>query len=137
MAEFIMKDIVSKNGMADRIYIESKATSTEEEGNPVYPPARAELIRHGIKLEPHRARQVTRSDYSSFDYLIVMDSFNLRNLQRITGPDTEGKVYRLLDFTSRQGDIADPWYSNNFSLTYEQIEKGCLALFERIKGQSD
>ncbi len=132
MAEFIMKSLAEEAGLSDRFTISSKATSTEELGNPIYPPAKAELNRNGIRLEPHYASQVTRGDYNIYDYIIVMDSNNMRNIMRIMGTNPSGKIYKLLDFTDTPGDIADPWFSNNFSLTFRQIKKGCECLLERL-----
>ena len=130
MAEFIFKDMLSTRGIADQFYIASAATSTEEiwgnVGNPVYPPAREELAKHGISCAGKRAVQVTKADYAEYDYLICMDSNNLRNLARIIGPDKENKVSLLLDYTDRKGaSIADPWYTGNFTVTYNDIVDGC------------
>ena len=130
MAEFIFKDMLSTRGIADQFYIASAATSTEEiwgnVGNPVYPPAREELAKHGISCAGKRAVQVTKADYAEYDYLICMDSNNLRNLSRIIGPDKENKVSLLLDYTDRKGaSIADPWYTGNFTVTYNDIVDGC------------
>jgi protein-tyrosine phosphatase len=138
MAEFILKDMVQKRGIASQFYIASAATSTEEiwngVGNPVYPPAREELARHGIGCEGKRAVQVQRRDYDEYDYLICMDRQNLRNLERIVGADTQHKVHLLLDFTGQKDAvIADPWYSGNFRLTYQQIEEGCAAFLEHLQ----
>ena len=138
MAEFILKDMVQKRGMADRFYIASAATSTEEIwngiGNPVYPPAREELAKHGISCAGKRAVQVTKADYENYDYLICMDSNNLRNLSRIIGPDKDGKVSLLLDYAGRTGQsIADPWYTGNFALTYTDVVEGCEGLLNYLQ----
>ena len=138
MAEFIMKDMVQKRGLLDLFYIASEATSTEEiwngVGNPVYPPAREELLRHGIGCEGKRAVQVTRKDYGNYDYLICMDSNNLRNLSRIIGADKEGKVSLLLDYTEDKGQsIADPWYTGKFGRTYEDIVRGCEGFLKYLE----
>ena len=135
MAEFVMKKLVSDAGLTSCFQIASAATSTEEIwngiGNPVYPPAKAELARHGISCDEKRARQVTRADYAAYDYLIGMDSANIRNMLRILGEDPEHKVYKLLDFTQRRGqDIADPWYTGNFEATYRDVTEGCRGLLE-------
>lgn len=135
MAEFVLKDMVSKKHMEDKFIIASASTSTEEiingVGNPVYPPAKAELAKHGISCEGKRAVQVTKQDYRNYDYLIVMDTNNLRNLKRIVGEDTENKVSMLLDYAGRKGEsIADPWYTGNFTITYEEIEEGCAGLLK-------
>lgn len=141
MAEFILKDMVSKQGIADQFEIASAATSTEEiwngVGNPVYPPAKEELAKHGIACEGKRAVQVTAGDYRYYDYLICMDRQNLRGLERIVGPDRDRKVSLLLDFTGQEGAvIADPWYSGEFGLTYRQITEGCTAFLEQLRSRS-
>ncbi len=128
MAEFVMKDLVEKRGVADRFYIESAAHSSEEIGNPVYPPAKAELARHGISCEGKRARRMSREDYDKFDYIIGMEKMNLGYMNRILGADPEGKVHLLMDFTDHPEDIADPWYTGDFSGVYKQILEGCEAL---------
>lgn len=130
MAEFILKDMVTKRHLKDKFIIASAATSTEEIwgdiGNPVYPPAREKLAQHGISCAGKTAVQVTKKDYDLYDYLICMDSNNLRNLGRIIGEDKEGKVSLLLDYTDRPGSsIADPWYTGNFDITYDDIVEGC------------
>lgn len=128
MAEFVMKDLVSKAGRDDEFYIESAATSTEELGNEVYPPARRKLAEHGIACKGKRARQMTRDDYRRFDLLIGMDSWNIRSMLRICGSDPDGKIHMLLDFTSRPGDVADPWYTGNFDATWRDVLEGCQRL---------
>ena len=107
MAEFVMKDMAAKAGAGERFVIDSAATSTEELGNPVYPPARRELAAHGVVCGPHTARQMTRADYDKYDLLIGMDSANIRNMTRICGGDPAGKIHRLLDYTARPGDVAE------------------------------
>ena len=133
MAEFVMKDLVSKAGQAGSFYIESAATSTEEIGNSVYPPARRKLSEHGISCDGKRARQLRRSDYDRFDLLIGMDDWNIRNMLRICGGDPYGKIRKLLDFTSRPGDVADPWYTGDFEATWRDVLEGC----QGILGNSD
>ena len=137
MAEFVLKDMVSGAGLADRFYIASAATSTEEiwngVGNPVYPPAREELARHGIGCEGKRAVQLTRDDYDKYDYLIGMDSANIRNMHRMLGGDPEGKVYKLLSFAGVERDISDPWYTGNFDETYRDVSLGCNAFLEYLR----
>lgn len=128
MAEFVMKDLVAKAGLADAYYIESAATSTEEIGNEVYPPARRKLAEHGISCKGKTARQMTRRDYDRFDLIIGMDNWNLRNMNRICGGDSEGKIHLLLDFTDRPGDVADPWYTGNFEATWQDVLLGCQRL---------
>ena len=131
MAEFIMKDIVKKAGMDDQFHIESAATSTEEIGNSVYPPARRKLAEHGISCEGKTARQMTRSDYDRFDLLVGMDEWNIRNMKRIAGGDPDRKIFKMLDFTSRHGDVADPWYTGNFDATWRDCLEGCEMIFQQ------
>ncbi len=136
MAEFILKDMVQKQGLAEKFYIASAATSTEEIwnglGNPVYPPAKAELAKHGLSCEGKRAVQLKREDYEKYDYLIGMDSANIRNMNRILGGDPAGKIYKLLSFAGSDRDVADPWYTGKFDVTYKDIEVGCEAFFDYI-----
>ena len=137
MAEFLLKDMVSKLGFAQEFYIASAATSTEEIwngiGNPVYPPARQELARHGISCEGKRAVQLKKADYAAYDYLIGMDQWNIRNMMRIVKQDPEHKICRLLEFTDRPGDdIADPWYTGQFERTYQDILEGCTGLLKHL-----
>ncbi len=130
MAEFVMKDLVRKAGADERFFIASAATSTEEIGNPVYPPARRKLAEHGIGCAGKTARQMTAADYREYDLLIGMDSANLRNMRRICGGDPEGKIRLLMDFTDRPGDVADPWYTGDFETTWRDIFAGCRGLLE-------
>ncbi len=132
MAEFVMKDLVRKTGREDEFYIESAATSTEEIGNSVYPPARRKLAEHGIGCAGKTARQMTRSDYDRYDLLIGMDSWNIRNMRNICGGDPEGKIVMLMDFTKRPGDVADPWYTGDFEATWRDVLEGCRALLDRL-----
>lgn len=127
-----MKHLIHQNHLDSEFEISSAATSTEEIGNPVYPPAREELRRHGISGAGHHARQVTKADYSYYDYLIVMDRMNVRNLNRIIGDDPQRKVSKLRSFAGIQGDIEDPWYTGAFDEVYEQILEGCTALLQQI-----
>ena len=136
MAEFVMKRLVEEAGRADEFEIASAATSTEEIGNPVYPPARRKLAEHGIRCDGKTARQLRRSDYDHYDLLIGMDQYNLRNMQRMCGGDPDGKIHLLLDYTDRPGDVADPWYTDNFDATWRDCLEGCTALLETLK-QSD
>lgn len=133
MAEFIFKDITNRAGRAGDFLISSAATSTEEIGNPIYPPARRELLRQGIPFTEREAVQIRRSDYDKYDLFVVMDSNNYRNLMRIFGEDKQGKVKRMMDYTSRGGDVADPWYTGNFDATYLDISEACLGLFDSLK----
>ncbi len=133
MAEFVMKDLVEKAGLADQFHIESAATSTEEIGNPVYPPARRKLAEHGIGCAGKTARQLRRGDYDRFDLLIGMDAGNLRGIRRICGGDPEGKVRLLLDYAGRPGqEVADPWYTGNFEATWQDVLAGCRGLLEAL-----
>ena len=133
MAEFVMKDLVQKAGLSDHFYIESAATSTEEIGNEVYPPAKRKLAEHGISCKGKTARQMTRSDYQRFDLLIGMDDWNIRNMTRIAGGDPEGKIHKLLDYTARKGDVADPWYTGDFDATWRDVTEGCRELLKQIE----
>ena len=127
-----MKDLVRKARREDEFFIESAATSTEEIGNAVYPPARRKLAEHGIACKGKTARQMTRSDYDRFDLIIGMDAMNMRNMTRISGGDPEGKLYQLLDFTDRPGDVADPWYTGDFEATWRDVLEGCQELLDRL-----
>ena len=132
MAEFIMKDLVKKASLEQSIQIESAATSTEEIGNPVYPPARRKLSEHGIDCSGKRARQLLNSDYEKYDLLIGMDHANLRNMYRICGGDFADKMHLLMDFTNRPGEVADPWYTDDFDTTWRDVEEGCRGLLQKI-----
>lgn len=132
MAEFVMKDLAQKAGLADQFYIESAATSTEEIGNEVYPPAKRKLAEHGIGCKGKKARQMSDNDYSRFDLLIGMDEWNIRNMTRICGGDPDGKIHKLQDYTKRKGDVADPWYTGNFETTWQDVTEGCQCLLETI-----
>lgn len=131
MAEFICKDLAANRGIKG-LTIASAATSNEEIGNPVYPPAKAELKKHGISCEGKRARRITADDYREYDLLICMDSFNIRNALRIFGEDTEGKLVKLMSFANSDGDVADPWYTDRFDIAYSDIYEGCSALLDKI-----
>ena len=133
MAEFVMKKMVSDAGMADQFEIASAATSTEEIGNPVYPPARRKLAEHGISCEGKTARQITRRDYEHYDYIVAMDINNLRNLQRVLGEDKLHKISLLLNYTDHPRDVADPWYTGNFEATWQDVNDGCKGLLEYIR----
>ena len=129
MAEYIMKDLTKNR---NDVYVESKAVSSEEIGNSIYPKAAATLRKHNIPFGNHRARKTEKKDYDKFDYIIVMEEYNLPRLFRILGDDPQKKVYKLLDFTAASGDIEDPWYSGNFEKVFEQITEGCKGLLEKI-----
>lgn len=137
MAEFILKDMVTKQGIADQFEIASAATSTEEiwngVGNPVYPPAKAELAKHGISCEGKRAVQLKKSDYDEYDYLIGMDDMNIRNMERMTGHKRSEKMRLLLEYAGSSAGIRDPWYSNRFDETYNDVVTGCTAFLEYLR----
>ena len=132
MAEFIFKKLVLDNGVSDKFYIDSKAVSYEETGNPVYPPARAELKKHGISCDGKVAVTLTKNDYYNYDYFVYMDNWNYRRIISIFGNDNENKVYKLLSFTGSNRDVDDPWYSGDFSTAYNDIYEGCVALLNYI-----
>ena len=131
MAEFMMKDLVRKAGLEKEFHIESAATSTEEIGNEVYPPAKRKLAEHGIGCKGKTARQMNRRDYDRFDLLIGMDSWNFRNMNRICGGDPEEKIHLLMDFTDEPRDVADPWYTGDFEATWRDLLEGCQCLLEQ------
>lgn len=127
MAEFVMKDMVEKKGLQDQFHIESAATSREEIGNSVYPPAKRMLAKHGISCEGKRARQVTKADLEHYDYLVLMDRNNMSNMIRMFGAENMNKVSMLLD-----RDVADPWYTGNFDKTMQDVQVGCTKLLNQI-----
>ncbi|MBP6491482.1 MAG: low molecular weight phosphotyrosine protein phosphatase [Clostridia bacterium] len=133
MAEFIMKDMVTKAGVSEQFEISSVATSTEEIGNPVYPPVRRQLNEHGIDCSGKRARQLTNADYNRHDLLIGMDQANLRNMHRICDGDNGEKMHLLMEYTNRPGDVADPWYTSDFDATWRDVEEGCRGMFDCLQ----
>ena len=133
IAEFIMKKLVQERGLSERFVIASAATSYEEEGTPIYPPAGRILQENGISSAGHRARRAERSDYVNYDFFVCMEEYNVRNLMRILRSDPEGKVCRLLDYTDDPGDIDDPWYTGDFETAYRQIRKGCEGLLKALQ----
>ncbi|MCD8090042.1 MAG: low molecular weight phosphotyrosine protein phosphatase [Clostridiales bacterium] len=137
MGEFIFKDMVKKRGLEGCFYIDLAATSREELGNPVYPPAARKLRSIGIDCRGHRARQFTLSDYRRFDYVLVMERYNTRNLNRIIGGDSDNKVHRLLDFSSRPRDIADPWYTDDFDTACREITEGCESFLSYLEEKGE
>ncbi len=132
MAEFVCKDLVRKIGKEDDFLIDSAATSSEEIGNDVYPPARRKLDEKGVFCGHHRARRITKEDYDSWDYIVLMDRENLRGLSHIIPEDPKGKISLLLDWTGERRDVADPWYTRDFETTYEDVLAGCTALLDQI-----
>ena len=133
MAEFIFRDMVNKRGLSDCFSIASAATSREELGNPVYPPARRILKAHGIDCMGKTARQITKADYQEYDYLLAAETYNIRNMMRIIGSDPDKKVYRLLDFSNSPRDIADPWYTGDFRITWDDIVEGCEGFLKYLE----
>lgn len=132
MAEFVFKDMVEKKGLKNQFYIASSATSAEEIGNGVYPPARKKLLEHNISCEGKYAVQLRKSDYDEYDYIIAMEQFNVRNILRIIKDDKYKKVFRLLEFTDKPKDIDDPWYTGDFDTAYNEIVRGCSGLLNYI-----
>ena len=133
MAQYVFEYMVRERGLESEFEIDSAATSREEIGNGVHHGTRRKLAEEGIPCGDHRARQVTKADYEHFDYLIIMDENNRRNLMRIIGSDPERKVYKLLDFSDNPRDIADPWYTGNFDVTYDDIDEGCKAFLNWVR----
>ena len=136
MAEFLLKDMVKKRGIADDFYIASAATSTYEIGNPVHRGTRAKLAQYGISVSGKTAVQLTKEDYAKYDYLIGMDTANIRDIMRTIGSDPRRKVYKLLQFAGSERNIADPWYTGNFDVTYDDIYEGCTALLEYLQNKT-
>ena len=132
MAEFVMKRMVKEKGLEKDFVIASAATSREELGNPVYPPARRKLLEHGISCSGKTARQMTAEDYEFYDYILIMDRNNERNIRRIVRSDPQQKIRRLMDYTDRPRDVADPWYTGDFEQTWQDINEGCRALLDAI-----
>ena len=132
MAEFVMKWLVKEAGREGEFEIASAATSTEEIGNPVYPPARRKLAEHGISSAGKYARQITRRDYQYYDLIVGMDQWNLRNMRRMLGGDPDGKICLLMDYTDRPGDVADPWYTGDFEATWRDVLEGCEGMLEKL-----
>jgi len=139
MAEYIFKDMVKKRGLEHEFYIESRATHTDEiwngQGSPVYPPARAKLARVGISCKGKHAQLLEKSDYTDYDYIIGMDSENARHMPRILGGDKDNKISLLLDYTDHPRSVADPWYTGNFDVTYDDIVEGCEAFIKYLRNE--
>mgnify|MGYP001098171966 FL=1 len=136
MAEFVMKDLVERAGLAGTFSIASAATSSEEAGNPVYPPARRKLAEHGIQCAGKTSRQLRAEDYGKYDLLIGMDRRNMRNMERICGGDPEGKIHLLMDYTDRPGEVADPWYTGDFERAWQDILEGCEGLLAHLQDKA-
>ena len=136
MAEFVMRELAARAGLDGRIAVASAATTDEEIGNPVYPPARKKLAEHGISCAGKTARRMRREDYARWDLIVGMDGENLRDMRRICGGDPDGKLCLLMDFTDRPGDVADPWYTRDFEATWRDVEEGCRGLLARLIGRT-
>ena len=132
MTEFVLKDMVSKKGLSNEFYIKSSATSYEEIGNDIYCGARDKLIQKNIPFTKRKATRLTPEDYNKYDFIIGMEEANIRDIKRIVGEDKENKIYKLLDFSNNPRDIADPWYTGNFEVTYYDIVEGCHAFLESL-----
>ena len=135
MAEFVFKDMVKKNGLENKFYIDSAATSYEEIGNGMHYGTIDKLEQQGIPYTNHKARRITKNDYKKFDYIIGMENKNIRDIIGIVGQDVDNKVYRLLEFSSNPRDIADPWYTGNFEITYNDIIEGCNCFLNKIRSE--
>ncbi|MEE0946790.1 MAG: low molecular weight protein-tyrosine-phosphatase [Acutalibacteraceae bacterium] len=131
MAHYMFKDYCHKNGI-ENVYIDSAGTSDEEAGNPIYPPARAELLKHGIRVDNHRARKIRAEDYEKFDLILCAEQYQCRRCENFFGGDKENKIMRMLDITDTPSDIADPWYSGDFTLTYNQLTAVCEKLAKMV-----
>ena len=132
MGEFVLKDLVKKAGLESKVFISSAATSREELGNSVYPPTKRVMNAHGVLCDGHVARQITKQDYDQFDYIIGMDKENLYNLLRLFDNDPEKKVHLLSEYGHFSGEVADPWYTGNFDLTWEQVLDGCEGFLKNV-----
>ena len=132
MAEFVLKDMVNKKGLSNEFYIKSSATSYEEIGNDIYCGARDKLIQKNIPFTKRKATRLTPGDYNKYDFIIGMEEANIRDIKRIVGEDKENKIYKLLDFSNNPRDIADPWYTGNFEVTYNDIVDGCHSFLESL-----
>ena len=137
MGQSMMTYIVKQKGLEDLFEIDSAATSREEIGNPPHYGTASKLRQVGIPLVPHRARQMTRSDYEYYDYLIGMDTYNIRNMERIAGGDPDGKIYKLMTFADSGRDVADPWYTGDFEATYRDLKEGLEGFFEYLEKNGD
>ena len=137
MAEYVFKDLVNKEVFSNNFYIDSAGTSNEEEGNGIHYGTRKKLNEKNIEFDNHVARKMRKEDYNKFDFIIGMEDSNIRNINKIIGEDRENKVYRLLDFSDNPRDIADPWYTGNFDITYDDIYEGCIDFLEYLKKNND
>ena len=137
MAEMIFKDLVIKNNKRYKFSCVSRATSMEELGNPIYPQAKRKLEQNGVTCEVHRATQFTKDDYTKYDYIIVMEERNKRDLLRIIGEDKDNKIHLLMEYTKIQKDIDDPWYSGDFDTAFNEINEGCIGLYNYLMNLGD
>lgn len=135
MAEFVFKKLIKDDGIEESFEVDSAATSREEIGNDIYPPAKRCLVEHKVPFEVHSARQIIKQDVEYYDYIIAMEDYNIRNLERMIGPSHKFK--RLLDFTDTPENISDPWYTGDFETAYAEIDKGCKAFLEKMIGESN
>ena len=132
MAEFVMKHLVREAGLADKILVESKALHRDEIGSDTHRGTREVLRAHGIPFSKRRATLMSAADYSAFDIIIGMDTENMNDLDRLTGGDPDRKVRRLLSYSGKKHDVADPWYTGNFDVTYRDVNAGCRALLRTL-----
>lgn len=132
MAQCVMQYMVDERGLSNRFTIDSVATTNEEIGMPIYPPARDKLKAEGVPIVPHRARRIQAGEQAGWDYIVCMDEENIRHLRRILGPENMGKVRKLLSYVGESGDVADPWYTGNFDATYDDVVRGCEALLAQL-----
>lgn len=135
MAEFLMKELIRQAGLSAEVQIDSAATSREELGNSVYPPARRKLQEHGISCAGHAARQLTAADHDAYDCIIGMDRANLRDMRRLFGGDAAGKLHLLLEYAGRADDVADPWYTGDFEATWQDVLAGCQGLLAQLQAE--
>lgn len=133
MAQNVFQHMVDVRGVGDRFTIDSAATTNDEIGMPIYPPARDKLKAEGVPIVGHRARRIQAGEAAAWDYIVCMDEENMRHLRRILGPENMGCVRKLLSYVSEDGDVADPWYTGNFDVTYDDVVRGCAALLEEIE----
>ena len=132
MAEFVMKELVRQAGKETEILVDSKACRTDEIGSDTHPGTKAALTAHNIPFTKRKARQIQRADYDAYDYLVAMDEENMRDLRRLTGNDPAGKCHLLLSYAGENREVADPWYTGNFEVTYQDVDKGCRALLQKL-----
>ena len=132
-AQYIFEQLIREKGVEEEFFVDSAATSTEEIGNPIYPPMRSALESHGVPIGSHRARQVKRHEYEEYDYIIAMDEENVRDMLRLFGGDPDKKIHALLGFAGENREVADPWYTGNFDETYEDVLKGCKGLLQFLE----